>query len=256
MLKTSKLLQAFGQDFPKRLAKPYGDFVGLMTGKLPKELHKIAIVLDMEPILLEPMLKEKPDLILTHHPLIYGARRKVLQQDARKRNMVTILDSHRIPVYSLHTNFDAGKGGMNDALANALGLLEVTPLQGDPLARGGRLPKPMQRDAFASFVKKQLGLPYLWMIPSGKSIIERVALIGGGGASYYPTAQAEGYDIFLSGDSAHHVRRGIVNAAFNYLEIPHEVETIFIPTMASYLRNLDAEIKLITRFLQAFPTLV
>jgi dinuclear metal center YbgI/SA1388 family protein len=256
MLKTSKLLQAFGKDFPKRLAKPYGDFVGLMTGKLPKELHKIAIVLDMEPILLEPMVKEKPDLILTHHPLIYGSRGKVLKQDTNKRNMVKILDSHHMPVYSLHTNFDAGKGGMNDALANALGLLDITPLKGDPLARGGLLPKPMQRDAFASFVKKQFGLPYLWMIPSGKSIIEKVALIGGGGASYYPTAQAEGYDIFLSGDSAHHVRRGIVNAGFNYLEIPHEVETIFIPTMASYLRNLDAEIKLITRFLQAFPTLV
>lgn len=256
MLKTSRLLQAFGQDFPKRLAKPYGDFVGLMTGKLPKTLQKIALVLDMEPILLAEMMKEKPDLILTHHPLIYGSRHTVLKHDEAKRNLVYELDRHHIPVYSLHTNFDAGRGGMNDALANQIGLLDIAPLKGDPLARGGRLPSPMNRLAFANMVKEKLGLPYLHLIPSGKNVIRSVALIGGGGAKYFATAQAEGFDIFLSGDSAHHVRRGIVNAHYNYLEIAHEVETIFIPTMKKYLLQLDPTLQLITRFVQAFPVLV
>ena len=256
MLTTAKLLQAFGRDFPQRLAKPYGDFVGLMTGKLPTTLNKIAIVLDMEPMLLADMLKEKPDLIITHHPLIYGSRYSVLKHDEAKRNLVHELDRHHIPVYSLHTNFDAGQGGMNDALASAIGLLDIAPLQGDPLARGGRLAKPMKRLAFAQMVKEKLALPYVHMIPSGNPMIRKVALIGGGGAKYYPTAQAEGFDIFLSGDSAHHVRRGIVNAHFNYLEIAHEVETIFIPTMANYLKQLDPTLQLVTRFVQAFPVLV
>jgi putative NIF3 family GTP cyclohydrolase 1 type 2 len=87
-------------------------------------------------------------------------------------------------------------------------------------------------------------------------MIRSVALIGGGGAKYYATAQAEGFDIFLSGDSAHHVRRGIVNAHYNYLEIAHEVETIFIPTMKKYLLQLDPTLQLLTRFVQAFPLLV
>jgi GTP cyclohydrolase I len=256
MLKTAKLLQAFGRDFPQRLAKPYGDFVGLMTGKLPSTLKKIAIVLDMETILLDGILKEKPDLIITHHPLIYGTKHAVLKVDESKRALVKALDAHQIPVYSLHTNFDAGRGGMNDALASAIGLLEIAPLQGDPLARGGRLATPMKRLAFAQMVKDKLGLPYVHMIPAGNPMIRHVALIGGGGAKYYPTAQAEGFDIFLSGDSAHHVRRGIVNAHFNYLEIAHEVETIFIPTMANYLKQLDPTLQLITRFVQTYPVLV
>jgi dinuclear metal center YbgI/SA1388 family protein len=256
MLKTVNLLQAFGRDFPQRLAKPYGDFVGLMTGKLPKTLNKIAIVLDMELILLDDMVKEKPDLIITHHPFIYGTKHAVLKVDESKRALVKVLDAHQIPVYSLHTNFDAGHGGMNDALASALGLLDIAPLKGDPLARGGRLPTPMKRLAFAEMVKTKLGLPYAHLIPAGKPMIRHVALIGGGGAKYYPTAQAEGFDIFLSGDSAHHVRRGIVNAHFNYIEIAHEVETIFIPTMANYLKQLDPTLHLVTRFVQAFPVLV
>jgi dinuclear metal center YbgI/SA1388 family protein len=256
MLKTANLLQAFGRDFPKRLAKPYGDFVGLMTGTLPKTLNKIAIVLDMEPILLDQMVKEKPDLIITHHPFIYGSKHAVLKRDESKRALVKVLDAHHLPVYSLHTNFDAGRGGMNDALASALGLIEIAPLKADPLARGGRLPKPMNRLAFAKMVKAKLALPYVHLIPEGNLMISKVALIGGGGAKYYPTAQEEGFDIFLSGDSAHHVRRGIVNAHFNYLEIAHEVETIFIPTMANYLKQLDPTLQLVTRFVQAFPVLV
>ena len=256
MLNTAKLLQAFGKDFPKRLAEPYGDFVGLMCGKLPKVLHKIVIVLDMEWINLVDIVNEKPDLVITHHPFIYGSRNRVLKHDPIRKKMVMTLEKNRIPVYSLHTNFDAGRGGMNDAIAKAIGLIDITPLKGDVLARGGKLSKPMDIKIFATMVKQQLHLPYAHLIAEGKPIIERVALIGGGGAKYYPTAMEEGYDIFLSGDSAHHVRRGIVNAKFNYLEIAHEVESIFIPTMAAYLKQLDPTLSIVTRFVQAYPTLI
>jgi GTP cyclohydrolase I len=255
MLKTTTLLNAFGRDFPKHLAKRYEDYVGLMCGKLPKQLNKIAIVLDMEPQILPELIKEKPDLILTHHPLIYGPKKTVLKNDETKRQLVKTLEKHRLPVYSLHTNFDAGRGGMNDALALALGLSDITPWQADPLARGGLLKEPMTRETFAKFVKKTFGLPYVFLIPEGKEMVQRVGLIGGGGAKYYTLAQAEGYDIFLSGDSAHHVRRGIVNAKYNYLEVPHEVETIFIPTMANYLKKLDSSLTLITHLTQALPQL-
>lgn len=256
MLNTTKLLQAFGKDFPKRLAKPYGDFVGLMCGKLPKVLDKIVIVLDMEWINLVDIVNEKPDLVITHHPFIYGSRNRVLKHDPIRKKMVMTLERNRIPVYSLHTNFDAGRGGMNDAIAKAIGLVDITPLKGDVLARGGKLSKPMDIKTFATMVKQQLHLPYVHLIAEGKPIIERIALIGGGGAKYYPTAIEEGYDIFLSGDSAHHVRRGIVNAKFNYLEIAHEVESIFIPTMAAYLKQLDPTLSIVTRFVQAYPTLI
>lgn len=256
MLNTTKLLQAFGKDFPKRLAEPYGDFVGLMCGKLPKVLHKVVIVLDLEWINLVDIVKEEPDLVITHHPFIYGSRNRVLKHDPVRKNMVMMLEKKHIPVYSLHTNFDAGRGGMNDAIAKAIGLVDITPLKGDVLARGGKLSKPMDIKAFATMVKHQLHLPYAHLIAEGKTIIERVALIGGGGAKYYPTAIEEGYDIFLSGDSAHHVRRGIVNAKFNYLEIAHEVESIFIPTMAAYLKQLDPTLSIVTRFVQTYPILI
>lgn len=256
MLNITTLLNAFGRDFPKRLATPYGDYVGLMCGTLPKTVRQVVVLLDMEPLLLPDILAIKPDLILTHHPLIYGTRRSVFKHDPSKQALVLALEKHRIPVYSLHTNFDAGRGGMNDALALALGLEQIQPLKGDPLARGGRLPHPMNREAFAKFVKTQLGLPFVQLIPAGKPRIETVALIGGGGAKYFTTAQQEGYDIFISGDSVHHVRRAIVNAQYNYLDILHEVESIFIPTMATYLKKLDQDLTVITRFKQAFPILV
>jgi dinuclear metal center YbgI/SA1388 family protein len=256
MLNTKRLLAAFGKDFPKHLAKRHHDYVGLMCGKLPLHLHHVAIVLDLEAIDLTTILNLKPDLILTHHPFIYGQKKKVLSTNPIKKNMVEALEKANIPVYSLHTNFDEGQGGMNDALANKLLLKDIKPLSLEPLGRGGLLEKPMTIDAFAAFAKEALGVPYGFLIAEGKPMIQSVAIIGGGGARDYPYAMQEGYDIFISGDAPHHVRRSIVNDHYNYLELPHEIEHIFLDTMAAYIRRLDPSMKIFSSIKQTLPRII
>jgi dinuclear metal center YbgI/SA1388 family protein len=256
MLKTKTLLQAWGKDFPKHLAKKYGDYVGLMCGKLPSSIQKVVIVLDMETTILDQVIAMQPDLVITHHPLIYGTRARVFKTDAQRAQLVKTLEKHRIPVYSLHTNFDEGRGGMNDALAETLGLIDIHPLIDDPLARGGRLPKPMHGQQFANFARMKFNVPYGLFIAEGKPMISTVALIGGGGAKYFSNAQKQGYDVFISGDAPHHVRRAIVNAKYNYLDLPHEIESIFLPTMRDYLLKLDPTLKIDISLRQTLPTLV
>lgn len=156
MLKTTTMLAMFAQRFPKRLAKPYRDYVGLMTGRLPTSLRKVYLALDMETLLLDDVLAQRPDVVLTHHPLIYGTRNRVLRSDAKKAALVKALDKHKIPVYSLHTNFDEGVGGMNDALAVALGLSDIHPIEGCSIGRGGRLPQTMNHETFVAFAKEKL----------------------------------------------------------------------------------------------------
>lgn len=53
-------------------------------------------------------------------------------------------------VYSMHTNFDEAPNGMNDALAEKLGLIDIKPLQKAPMARGGRLEKAMPLEVLAN----------------------------------------------------------------------------------------------------------
>ncbi len=153
-----------------------------------------------------------------------------------------VIDKLGIPVYSFHTNFDAGEGGMNDALCEALNLESVyTPLL-NPMMRIGYLHEDTDIFTFADYAKHKLDVNYGLLIHEGKPFIKKIAIIGGGGSRYWEVAKKEDCDIYISGDAPHHVRRDIVNAKFNYLDLPHEIEKIFMPKMEKYLLSIDKDL--------------
>ena len=77
-----------------------------------------------------------------------------------------------------------------------------------------------------------------------KKEVETVAIVGGGGSRDYQFSLKEGYDIYISGDAPHYVRRDVVNAKYNYLDMPHEIEKIFMPTMKQILLELDPTLEI------------
>ncbi len=239
-MNTMKLLRKLSLYYPKSI-KSRGDRVGLMSGKLPEEINNILLCLDFDDTVynLLPSLKKKPDLILTHHPFIYGPRGRVLSHDPVKKDLVERIEKLGIPVYSMHTNFDAGKNGMNDALTLALGLKNIRPLETARMARGGELEKPMEIHEFAKYANKCLKLEYSHLVHAGKDSVKSVAIIGGGGSREFKNAMLEGYDIYISGDAPHHVRRDVIANHYNYLDVSHEVERIFMPHMKKVLLSID-----------------
>ena len=255
-MNTRKMLLKLSKRFPKRIAKMNHDRVGLMTGKLPEEVHKILLCLDCDHEILSQIKEFKPDLILTHHPFIYGTRGFVLSHDPVKKALVDELDSLGIPVYSMHTNFDTGEGGMNDALAEALGLLDIRIPEKEPMMRGGRLPHAMSVEEFAKYARGRLNVDYALLIAKGKPVVESVAVIGGGGSRDWKVAKEEGYDIYISGDAPHHVRREIVLNDYNYLDMPHEIEKIFIPQMKKILLELDDSLEILTVDHEKLPKVI
>ena len=239
-MNTIKLLRHLALRFPKSI-KSRGDRIGLMTGKLPENVNNILLCLDFDDTVynLLPTLKHKPDLILTHHPFIYGTKYRIFKRDLVKKDLCERIDALGIPVYSMHTNFDRGRDGMNDALANALGLKNIRRLETASMARGGELPKEMEIHEFAKYANKCLNLEYSHLIHGGKDKIKSAAIIGGVGSREYVNAMLEGYDIFISGDIPHHVRREILSNHYNFLDVSHEVERIFMPQMKKILLEID-----------------
>jgi len=244
MIKMRSLLLKLAKLFPKSIADKHHDYVGHMVGKLPEEVHTIVLVLDLDEIIIDQVLALKPDLVITHHPFIYGTPMKVFKRDPSRQAMVEKLLQANICLYSYHTNFDEGQGGMNDALADALGLTNIHPLEGDPMARGGELPKDLPIEEFSRFAMKKLGVKYGLLIAEGTPTIKSVAIIGGGGSRTWSVAKEEGYDIYISGDAPHHVRRGIVVNQYNYLDLPHEIERIFMSTMKKRLLEINPTLKI------------
>ena len=255
-MNTKSLLNKLGKRFPKKYAKMNHDFVGLMTGKLPEEVHKIVLCLDCDWEIFDKIKEEKPDLVLTHHPLVYGLRSRVFKRDPSKKELCDALDKINVPVYSMHTNFDTGLGGMNDALAEALHLKNVKVIEENIMMRGGELESPMSVEEFAKMANKAFNVHYSLLINKGKKDIRSVAIIGGGGSGNWPIAKDNGYDIYVSGDAPHHVRRDIVNAKYNYLDMPHEIEKIFMPTMKKLIHELDESIEIVVIDHEVEPTVI
>lgn len=253
----NELFRKLAKRFPKSI-KSRGDRVGLMTGKLPDNIQNILLCLDFDDIVLEEVkkMKVKPDLILTHHPFIYGPRMRVIKHDEVKANTVAEIDKLGIPVYSMHTNFDTGKDGMNDALANALHLNDIKQLEKCPMARGGELEHEMEIHEFAKYANKCLGVSYSELVHAGKDKIKSVAIIGGGGSRCYEAAMLAGYDIFISGDAPHHCRRDIIARHYNYLNMFHEIERIFIPQMKKILLSIDPSLNVETINHEEIPELI
>lgn len=256
-MNTIKLLRNLSTRFPKSI-KNRGDRVGLMTGKLPLEVNNILLCLDFDDTVygLLKTLPNKPDLILTHHPFIYGPRFRVLSHDPIKKDLCERIDKLGIPVYSMHTNFDTGRGGMNDALAEALDLKDIKPLETCRMARGGKLPKKMEIHEFAKYANKCLKLSYSHLVHAGEKDIETVAIIGGGGSREFRNAMLEGYDIYISGDAPHHMRRDVISNHYNYLDVCHEVERIFMPQMKKILLDIDPKLNVMVIDHENLPELI
>ena len=111
-MKTKALLKKLSNFFPKSIAKKYHDYPGLQTGKLKEEVKTILLCLDFDEIVFNKMkeadLLDKVDLIITHHPFIYGKKKYVFLNDQNKEKLCSLIDSYNIPICSYHTNFDEG----------------------------------------------------------------------------------------------------------------------------------------------------
>lgn len=247
-MKTRKLLVKLGKKYPRSLSESW-DYPLHQVGKIKEEAKCILLCLDFDEIVYKYMedndLLNKVDLIITHHPFIFGKYEDIIKNDSKKVQLIEKINKNNLVIYSYHTCFDSAKDGMNDALAETLELKDIHPLISNPMARGGELEDEMDVYEFSKYAKNKLNVPYGLLLPYGNKKIKRVAIIGGGGSSYYKDSMLESYDIYISGDCPHHIRRDIVTSNYNYLDLPHEIEKIFVKQMKKVLLDIDSNFEII-----------
>lgn len=255
-MKSRSLMKKLSLYYPSSLREKW-DRGGLMVSRLPVEIKKILLCLDFDDEIYDFAVKNKPDLIITHHPFLFGSKMRVLNGDPVKKDLYERLEKNNMPVCSYHTNFDnAFPCGMNDELAERLELENIRPLETASMARGGTLKAPMEVHDFAKYAKEKLDVSYCLLINEGKPVVSKVAIIGGGGSREYLNALDEGYDIYISGDCPHHTRRDIVLRHFNYLDMPHEIEKAFMSRMKKTLLEIDPSLEIITIDHERLPEVI
>ncbi|MCL6593993.1 MAG: Nif3-like dinuclear metal center hexameric protein [Alicyclobacillus sp.] len=114
-----------------RLAPPSlaisGDRIGLQVGRLDKPVQRVWLALDPYPQVIAEAVHHHVDLLITHHAQIFRPLTQVDTATARGNALAEAL-AHGLTVYNAHTNLDVAAGGVNDVLAELLGLRAVQVL--------------------------------------------------------------------------------------------------------------------------------
>ena len=254
-MKTSKLIYYLRKIFPKKNSLKK-DYLGLQIGTFKENTNKIAICLDFNNNVFKKIAKKNIDLVITHHPFIYGNILDVIKNDQAKKQLISKINKLKIPIYSIHTNFDCADNGMNYLLAKKLKLKNIKKIDKNKIIRTGFLEKNMTITEFAKYVKKCLKLPHVYIIKNNNKKIKKIGICGGSGSNMFKIAKDNKCDIFCSGDAPQHVRNNIKNYNYNYLEIFHEVEKIFIPSMKNIINKIDNKIETFCIDEQKYPKII
>jgi dinuclear metal center YbgI/SA1388 family protein len=121
-----EIIALFEKFSPKALAME-GDKIGLQIGRLNKKVERVMIALDVLENVIDEAVAKNVQLIIAHHPPIFRPLKNIMT-DTISGRMIEKLIKHDIAVYAAHTNLDVAKGGVNDWLAEALGLEETEVL--------------------------------------------------------------------------------------------------------------------------------
>lgn len=211
----SEVYRVLDEMAPFSLAEEW-DNPGILAGSEHQEVTGILCALDLLPPVIDEAVEKGCNLVLTHHPILFHGRKNLREDDAEGR-MLCGLVRRRIALIAMHTNFDNAYNGVNDALAQRLGLTNVEKLENG--MRLGQV-KAMPLSAFADRVESALGGP-VRRYGDGERIIRSVALLGGAGGSFAPQALAAGAEVYLTGEIAHHLAWNAYQEGMSVLEAGH-----------------------------------
>ena len=98
------------------------DNAGLICGQFDSEVKGILICLDSTEAVVEEAIKHGCNLIVAHHPSIFGGIKKLNGQNYVERTIIKAVKND-IAIYAAHTNLDNISSGVNKMIADRLGLV-------------------------------------------------------------------------------------------------------------------------------------
>lgn len=230
---------------PQELAMEW-DNVGLLIAGAPREVKRILVSLDVTQEVAEEALQRGADVIVSHHPVMNCAWHPVqtLREDNPQGKLLRTLVKNDLSVICMHTNLDAAEGGVNDILAQKLGLTQIGLLNEEKIGRIGTLSCDLPLEQFLQTVVKSLGCHGVRYI-SGSGTVRKVAVGGGACGEYIPQAIAQGCDTFVTSDLRYH--DFLDTHGLNLIDAGHfPTEYVICAAIIDYLRAAYPTIDIIS----------
>lgn len=220
------------------------DNAGFLVGREGAAVTKILVALDITGLVAEEAAELGAQLIVAHHPIIFGAVNSMTDRTLTGKILLDLAEN-RIAAICAHTNLDAVEGGVNDALALRLGLSDIKQLkqegvdgQGRPygIGRVGFVAERPLYD-FAIAVKRLLGSNGLRLVDGGKPV-RKVAVGGGACAGMMDDVLALGCDTFVTSDVKYNHFLNAKARGLNLIDAGHfPTEDVICPVLKQWLEQ-------------------
>jgi dinuclear metal center YbgI/SA1388 family protein len=124
-MKVKDIAKEIEKNVPLGLAQGW-DNVGLLLGSAEKNVKRILLTIDVTNDILVEAKRLRTDLIISYHPIIWDGLKKINAEGPT--STVYELIRSGIAVFTIHTALDAAEGGVNDALAQIVGIKNAKPI--------------------------------------------------------------------------------------------------------------------------------
>jgi dinuclear metal center YbgI/SA1388 family protein len=121
-MKIKNIAEKIEKIVPLKLAQSW-DNIGLLIGDPQRNVKNILLTIDITKDVSSEAKRLRTDLIISYHPVIWDGLKKISED-----NIVYDLIQANIAVFSIHTALDAVCGGVNDGLAEIIGIIDGKPI--------------------------------------------------------------------------------------------------------------------------------
>ncbi len=200
--------------YPPQLAESW-DAVGLVCGDPADEVRTVAFALDCTQEVADKAVELGAQMLVVHHPLLLRGVTSVAA-DTPKGKVIHTLIRNGVALLAAHTNADKARPGVNDKLAELVGITPGRPIvpvepyenldEALGLGRVGELEQPMTLREFTQRVADALPETEWGVRAAGdpERVVKRVAVSSGSGDSFLDQAAALGVDVYVTSDLRHH----------------------------------------------------
>lgn len=220
------------------------DNSGMIVGESCKTVKKIAVALDITPEAVKAAAEMNADLIVSHHPVIFRAVKSFTDNDP-----AFLLAKNGIAAICAHTSLDIAQGGVNDALAAALGFENAEPLTESGEASMVRVAatKEISAVTLAKLCAEKLNTGV--RLADGGKPIEKIAFCGGAGADFIGEVCGADCDAYITGDVSHHEFLEAGAMGLTLIAAGHfETENPVVAVIANKLKeNFEVQVEIINQ---------
>lgn len=244
---TKEIIKSLEEKFPKELAEEW-DNVGLLVGDNKREVKKIQLSLDATENAIDHAIKNGVDMLVTHHPMIFKGIKNIDYSTVLGRKIIKLIEN-KINLYTLHTNLDSAKNGLNDYILRQLEveeskiLDENIELEENGIGRVYKLKNEILLSEYIEFLKNKLDIENVKVVANEDIAIKKIALVNGSGMSYWRKVKKLNVDLFITGDIGYHEALDAKENGINLLDIGHfESEKSFAKLLKKHFENLKIDV--------------